>query len=690
MAMRGFELGTETDRMFADAEQKRAEREVGKTEFQQVVDASGTKPMTASEFAYAGASIAPITGDIIAYKEAPEDFERAYELIKRGYKEKDLVNLGLGAAFAGLVTLGLIPGIGFISRIGKNAAKDSIKQALKEGNLSEAADTMVKTSKTYQDKALINKKSETQLQRLAEARIKYKNLSAKERNKKLKRLNRPDNITVYHGSKGMQDKLSSDKDYPKRETYKDTTLTETNDSATSSNFIDADDDSIMEFKSAIPTRKDMLIKEGFQPYVDTGDGIVNTRGTFKEARGLTSGDGYHAEINGKDIGKLLSTSRDPNVSMSPSFTNPETITNADNYLVDGPIIENLIYAEIPYEKMKNMKPDEYVDMTNGLSKNKDVKKYLAEKYFSKTKSNEYGATMLPKSGHVEAELAVAFPEYFKPKSISDLNPKDADYSTRIVLDKRGDPRSTAEMFEGKDVGKLNVPEKVKAAKLAFKKADTMLERIDDGAGGDMDKALFPTQNKVSAKEANIYRNKSYDNIKNSLNSMAELAKYTSEFGARGSYDKFLQKLGSRAYVFEKLADKFPQGSEKYKNLKVLSVLANSGFYAGPKQMNTIRKGFSSKKALDNITSDVKSKKVGAGILADKQIQDYLKTDTNITTAKGVYNKIIKKHDGADYAKKNIEVKNDLTPREAKQILLDLTGRFNRGGLVKQKGLMARA
>ena len=41
MAIRGFELGTETDRMFADAEQKRAERDVGKTEFQQVVDASG-------------------------------------------------------------------------------------------------------------------------------------------------------------------------------------------------------------------------------------------------------------------------------------------------------------------------------------------------------------------------------------------------------------------------------------------------------------------------------------------------------------------------------------------------------------------------------------------------------------------------------------------------------------------------
>ena len=652
--MRGFELGTETDRMFADAEQKRAEREVGKTEFQQVVDASGTKPMTAEEFAYAGASIAPITGDIIAYKEAPEDFERAYELLQKGYKENDLVKLGLGTAFAGLVTLGLIPGVGFISRMGKNAARDSIKKLAQEGDLDGAADLAVKTSKTFRDKALINKQSEAQLLKLAAARMKYKELTAKERKKKIKRLNRPDNITVYHGSKGMQDKLSSYKDYPSAEINS--------------------------------TRKDMLLKEGFQPYADAGDGIASTRGTFKEARGLTSGDGYHAEISDS---KLLSTSRDPNVSMSPSFTNPENITNAENYIIDGPILENLIYAEIPYEKMKNMTPEAYIDLTNGLKKNKEIRKALTEKYFSKTNKNEFGATMIPKSGHVEAELAVAFPEYFKPKSISDLNPKDADYSTRIMPDKKGELRSTAEMFEGKDVGKLDVPEKVKAAKLAFKKADTMLERIDDGAGGTMDKALFPTQNKVSAKEAIINRNKSYDNIKDTLTSMAELAKYTSEFGARGSYDKFLQKLGSRAYVFEKLADKFPQGSEKYKNLKVLSVLASSGFYSSPKGMNVIRKGFSSKKALDNIGSDIKNRKVGTGILADKEIQDYLKTDANITTAKGIYNKIVK-DDSIDYAKNAAKVKNDLTPREAKQMLLDLTGRFNRGGLVKQKGLMARA
>jgi len=652
--MRGFELGTETDRMFADAEQKRAEREVGKTEFQQIVDASGTKPMTPQELAYTGASIAPITGDIIAYKEAPEDFERAYELLKKGYKEKDLVTLGLGTAFAGLVALGLVPGIGFVSRMGKNAAKDSVKELLKEGNLDKAADTMVKTSKVFNDKALANKQSEAQLKRLAEARIKFQNLSAKERKKKIKRLNRPDNITVYHGSKGMQDKLSSYKDYPKG--------TATVDS----------------------TRKDMLVKEGFQPYADTGDGIASNRGTFKEARGLTAGDGYHAEIRDS---KLLSTSRDPNVSMSPSFTNPENITNADNYIIDGPIIENLIHAEIPYEKMQNMTPNDYEDLTNSLAKNEDVRKVLTEKYFTKKGNNEFSAAMIPKSGHVEAELAVAFPEYFKPKSISDLNPSKADYSTKIVLDKKGNPRSEAEMFEGKDIGKLNVPEKVKAAKLAFKKADTQLERIDDGAGGDMDKAIFPSQNSVSAKEAKLYQNKSYNNIKEALNSMAELAKYTSEFGARGSYDKFLQKLASRGFVIDKLADKFPVGSEKYTNLKVLSSLAESGFYSGPLGMTKIRKGFSAKKSISDLSDKIKKKEIGTGLTANKQISDFFKQDQNVVTPKS--NKFFyeQKANTSPYVGKSF---NKLMPREAKEMLLELTSRFNRGGLVKQKGLMARA
>ena len=647
MAIRGFELGTETDRMFADAEQKRAEREVGKTQFQEVVDASDTKPMTAEEFAYAGASMAPVTGDIIAYKEAPEDFERAYELMQKGYKEKDLVNLGLGTAFAGLVALGLVPGIGFISRMGKNAAKDTVKNLIEDGNLKDAADIMVKSSKTFQDKALVNKQSEAQLKKLADARIKFMNMSYREKKRAIKRLNRPENITVYHGSKGMQDKLASYKDYPEGTTSLDA------------------------------TRKDMLVSQGFQPYGNTEEGIAKSRGVFKEARGLTAGDGFHAEIRDS---RLLSTSRDPNVSMSPSFTNPDTIKNADNNIISGPIIENLIYAEIPYEKMGNMKPDDYMDLTNSLASNSSVRKFLTEKYFSKTNKNEFGATMLPKSGHVEAELAVAFPEYFNPKSISDLDPSKADYSTNIVPDKRGVLKSEAELFEGKDIGKLDTPEKVKAAKIAFEKADILFERIGSGKGSDFDKAIFPTQNKIPKEEAIIYRNKAYDNVKDALTSMSELAKYTSEFGARGSYDKFLQRIQSYSYEFDKLADKFPEGSEKYNNLKILSTIVDFGFYDGPLGMSNKRKGFSAKKALDNISNKMKKKEIGTGLTANKQVKEFLTEDQNLMSPKG------RRIEGMTSLDKTYK---KLKPREAKEMILELTSRFNRGGLVKQKGLMAR-
>ena len=137
MAIRGFELGTETDRMFADQERMRREREAGKTEqFAEVEQmiAEGAKPITIKDIGYFGLSVAPVTGDAIAFKDAPEDYHRAYELIQAGYGEKDLIKLGLGGAYSALITMGLIPGLGFISRIGKNALKqlaiDSIKKEI--------------------------------------------------------------------------------------------------------------------------------------------------------------------------------------------------------------------------------------------------------------------------------------------------------------------------------------------------------------------------------------------------------------------------------------------------------------------------------------------------------------------------------------------------------------------------------
>ena len=861
MAMRGFELGTETDRMFADAEQKRAEREVGKTEFQQVVDASGVKPMTAEEFAYTGASMAPVTGDIIAYKEAPEDFERAYELLRKGYKERDLVNLGLGTAFAGLVALGLIPGVGFVSRLGKNAAKDKVKDLLKEGNLTDAADIMVKSSKTFGDKALANKQSEAQLKKLAKARIELKGLSYREKKKAIKRLNRPDNITVYHGSKGMQDKvgpLTGDAQQIKSK----------------SDFLDDEDDytSIVDNRR---TRKDDIVKDGFRPYSGDGvfrenplgnplnqkrqgstikidnpagtdaltgetyvekkirqnneylvnnpnagpvglysgvtgyakdikfnpnelkgikgemgedafrmsgdsklkmpdgtfrgafnklraleksiaeqgykptnikitvtedgvpyitegnhrlaealksgrpeivadvnylrggenaDGILNpnmlgigegtptnfpTREPFTEARGLMSSStsGFHGEIEGV---KLLSTSRDPNVSMSPSFTNPDDLSNVP---ADIPVLENLVSASIPYESMKNMRPETYTELVTGMARDKDMQQLLLKKYFS-DKTDKYGATMLPKSGHVEAELAVAFPEHFNPRPILDRDPTAQNYNmgeTLLENPKTGDYDSAAMLTKIRDVGKMDTPEKVQAASLAYKKADTHFERM-----ANIEDQLKVVDTFGDKKNLNI----AYDNVKDALTSIADLAKFTSEYGARGSYDKFLQRMGSFSYEVNRLATYFPEGSEKRANLKFLSVLMDSpGLYGEANKMNEIRKGFTAKKTVDKMVEGIRKNKLPGTLVGTDErplINRLLRQDSLVTTKKGSTNKMIAKTEAETrnpYKKETVEQLKDfssrLTSREAKAMLLELTGRFNRGGLVKQKGLMAR-
>ncbi len=833
--MRGFELGTETDRMFADAEQKRAEREVGKTQFQEVVDASGTKPMTAEELAYAGASVAPITGDIIAYKEAPEDFQRAYELLQKGYKEKDLVNLGLGAAFAGLVTLGLIPGIGFVSRIGKNAAKDKVRDLLKEGNLGEAADTMVKASQTFQKKALKNKQSEAQLKRLAEARLQLKDLSYKEKKKAIKRLNRPDNIVVYHGSKGFQDRLGiggsrTRKDLvieegfqpfqgdgvfrekplanPANKKRQGSTIKIDNpagvDALTGETYVEKKIRQNNEFLQRNPNSspvglyegitgfakdikfdprelkmvkgemgehafrmsgdsklknpdgtyrgafnklralEESIKKDGYKPvnikitvvedgtpYITEGnhrlaealksgrpeivadinylrggekaDGILNpkllgigsdaptnfaTREPFTEARGLMSNQtaGFHGEIEGV---KLLSTSRDPNVSMSPSFTNPDDLVNVP---ADIPVLENMISASIPFESMKNMRPETYTELVKGLSNDKDMQELLLKKYFS-DKTDEFGAAMIPKSGHVEAELAVAFPEYFDPKPILDRDPSLQNYNrgeTLMLNPKTDEYDSAAMLLEAKGIGKMDTSQKVQAAGLQYKKTDTYFERM---ANIEDELKLFNT---LGDKKA---RDRAYENVKNTLTNMGELAKFTSEYGARGAYDKFLMRMGSFGYDFDKLANAYPAGSEKRGNLKLLSVLANTGFYGDAEAMNVIRKGFTPKKSVDTVLEQYKKGKLpGSYVGSDDKLlmRQFLETDSKVTTKEGITNKMIKDEMDAPIEAKPMKkdtirqlkgARGKITPREAKEMLLELTNRFNRGGLAK--GLMSR-
>ena len=73
------------------------------------------------------ADITPVIGDIKAAYELPNDLSYAFELVERGYEERDLKKMGLGGAFATLSAMGIIPAV----RIGAKAGKEAIKASIK-------------------------------------------------------------------------------------------------------------------------------------------------------------------------------------------------------------------------------------------------------------------------------------------------------------------------------------------------------------------------------------------------------------------------------------------------------------------------------------------------------------------------------------------------------------------------------
>jgi hypothetical protein len=74
------------------------------------------------------ADITPVIGDIKAAYELPNDLSYAFELVERGYEERDLKKMGLGGAFATLSAMGIIPAV----RIGAKAGKEAIKSQLQK------------------------------------------------------------------------------------------------------------------------------------------------------------------------------------------------------------------------------------------------------------------------------------------------------------------------------------------------------------------------------------------------------------------------------------------------------------------------------------------------------------------------------------------------------------------------------
>ncbi len=75
------------------------------------------------------ADVTPVIGDIKAAYELPNDLSYAFELVERGYEEGDLKKMGLGGAFATLSAMGIIPGVRYGAKAGKEAIKSQLQKS---------------------------------------------------------------------------------------------------------------------------------------------------------------------------------------------------------------------------------------------------------------------------------------------------------------------------------------------------------------------------------------------------------------------------------------------------------------------------------------------------------------------------------------------------------------------------------
>ena len=716
MAIRGFELGTETDRMFADQERMRKEREAGKTEqFAQVEQmiAEGAKPITIKDIGYFGLSVAPVTGDVIAFKDAPEDYERAYELIQAGYGERDLIKLGLGSAYSGLITLGLIPGIGFISRIGKSALKQLAIDSIKKGDNAKGAEILFNTSdfvkKEMGDK--LNKNFSTKRQ--SEIKRIKEQYSGKAKTEMLKKLSNPTKKEiVFHGTamgqytKNPKLGMYADNDYLATElaqSYGDSSkifmelVTDNNDNpiidiATYGMKKTSDEiDKYAGTKLRFPIiAKDIngspkvysqeisldVNKEAGEVYLkgakaarnnyegDTigvvklvGDGKVDLReiedvltkknradikelksydekfidklttkgfDKFEDERfpqfvdetsyvgmGTSRKTGAHSELGEKAV----SGSLDPLMSSSPAFTTPGEYGGFSDLGVGsdsmGRTIENLVYTEIPYNKFKNMTPEDYEEIVNLYKEDPALRIQLLNKYKGEFVTSKGEGTKLPKSIHTEAEVAMFSPELKTFKKVTD------------------DPKMLERVTKGNE---------------AFDKMKDIEMKI---AGIDSGKL---TGNRVEQQKA-------YNTIRDYMNAGIDMGKYTGTYGARGSYDVFLQQNIMDGMKFNslvsQLAIQLPKGQRK-RNMRLLSRILDNRFETTKGAVSRVEpslggiaeKDFSAKKVINDL-----------GNTLDK-VKDNLVDFKNET----------------GYIEK-------LSPRQIKELIMEITPKLNRGGLM---------
>ena len=601
------------------------------------------------------ADLTPFVGGVKAATELPEDLAYAKSLIEQGYDESSLTKMGLGGAFTALSILGLLPGVKIGADIGKKTIKSQMdnlitpkratqlelakalpkgerRQYLKDVNRpvpkvfhgspemskitavteDELANTMLKMAKHVEinknslldslidldkykppkKKAFPKNSTPEQREKLRyeyeKNRIIAKNKVRKDRVSLDELLSGP---TVYitkpvrpaggKASEYMADEgvLSYEKSQPAFEgdlgfihlkvdgkvrgtipIAKDgkvstqdvlETFNELNQAeARKSGLMDV----AVQGMDEPASKAERLVQEGFQSY-DNFEGDLGL--------GRRESRGEHMELDKK----MLSTSRDPLVSLKEGFGefNPA----------------NIVYADLPRREVKGLSGADYTDARN-------------YREASKLSDEPLG---LPKSDHLEAEIAVSKPEELS--RVRRLSDKDKYVGSASRPDMPEEFYSYRRMFEegviegnkgraevadefrakekkiinavNKDIGKSKtLEEKVLKGQIiasSLKRREQLLARpIKEDYYFPKDMRKTPPK-KVIAK-------KYYDDIKSYFNDLQSLGQFTEQYGARGTYDKFLEDLSKHGGKLKEIESNLffirrDLPKEKAENLRII-------------------------------------------------------------------------------------------------------------------------
>ena len=713
MAIKGFELGLETDRMFADAERKREEREAGMTDIQR--QAQGVEPITIKDVRDFALATAPITGDVIAFKDAPEDYTRAYELLQAGYGERDLIKMGLGGAFTGLITMGLIPGLGFVSRMGKNMLRQMAIDAFKRGDRKTGTDILVNTS-DYVKKELgdkFNKNISTKRQ--SQIKEIKNNFKKKEHKKRIKMLDKPRKEILYHGTSMGQFSASPklgtyiDKDFQANQlatTFRDNSkiFTEIVDANNGNPIIDIDTygmkvgkdvDEIDKYAGAkiqFPTlamaSKDSNITPTPKVYNDTISLETNAEAGEVYLKGTPSAiNNYEGETYG--VVKLLDNNKVDLRDIEAELTKRNRQDLKEVVELDKTFIDNIArrgfdtyedstgkLTDKTYLGLATRKTPIHAELgTPALSMSLDPITSV-KPAFTSPGGSEVGdmAMGTDEMGRTVENLLFTELPYGKFKSMT-----PDDYNKIVNLYSRDKDLREGLFNKYRDVMTddtigIKLPKSAHTeAEVAFTRPDFLRPKkvVDDPkvlANVEKANEAFDKYKKLELSIGSVdnraligdpvNQKKGYDLVKDYFNSALELAKFTRTEGARGGYDEIIDELGVSPNLFglvDNLSIVLPKG-EKKNNMRVLSALlekpSRGVMQTAPKRLKGYQdreapKDFSAKKFINELQSTL------------------LETKGNIL----------------DYKLATEEKILSLSPRQYKEVIMEITPKLNRGGLM---------